>query len=88
MERKSGDAARGFFVVRLIETLVVVENGQDVVLTRDDGAGREGEQLVDVVQAGLNRADELVVDPDGGSEIYSGVRSAGTAELSDLQVPP
>ena len=69
MERESSDTACGLLVVRLIETLVVVEDCKDVVLTRDHGAGREGEQLVDVVRAGLNRADELAVDPNRRSEV-------------------
>ena len=88
VQLESGNPTSGLDVALLVVAHVLLYDGHDVVLSRENGAFREGKKLVRALVWAVHCTSKPVVDPDGGSEIYSGVRSAGTAELGDLQVPP
>ena len=69
-ELKPSDTPCRLLVIVLIQAHVVLDDSHDIILTRDDGALGEHEEVVDVIARALHGADEVVVDPDRGSESY------------------
>ena len=67
-ELEPADTTRGLLVRVFVETHVILDNRDHVILACDDGASREREELVGVVRPTRHRGDELVVDPNRGRE--------------------
>ena len=65
---KSGDASRRLLIRILVVAHVILDDGQDVVLARDNRSVGEGEGGVDVIATIEDSADELIVDEDRGGE--------------------